>query len=348
MGLTYRDSGVDIEGGNTFVKKIGPLVSRTFSDRVITSIGGFGALFDGSFPEMKEPVLVSGTDGVGTKLQVARMAGRHTTIGIDAVAMCVNDIVTLGAKPLFFLDYLSCGKLDVKTMTDIVSGIAEGCRRAECSLIGGETAEHPDIMPAGDYDIAGFSVGVVDRSRIIDGTDITPGDLLIGLPSSGIHSNGYSLVRKLLFTIKKYSLDSKPEGLDTPLGEALLEPTRIYVRTVHDLLDKGHTLKGLVHITGGGFLENIPRVLPSGMGARIETSSITLPPIFDLIQRDGEIEKEEMYRTFNMGIGMILVVPEKEADACIKSLKVNNEKGHVIGVITDHEGVELKYRVGGG
>ncbi len=342
MGLTYRDSGVDIEGGNTFVKKIGPLVSRTFSDRVITSIGGFGALFDGSFPEMKEPVLVSGTDGVGTKLQVARMAGRHTTIGIDAVAMCVNDIVTLGAKPLFFLDYLSCGKLDVKTMTDIVSGIAEGCRRAECSLIGGETAEHPDIMPAGDYDIAGFSVGVVDRSRIIDGTDITPGDLLIGLPSSGIHSNGYSLVRKLLFTIKKYSLDSKPEGLDTPLGEALLEPTRIYVRTVHDLLDKGHTLKGLVHITGGGFLENIPRVLPSGMGARIETSSITLPPIFDLIQRDGEIEKEEMYRTFNMGIGMILVVPKKEADACIKSLKVKNEKGHVIGVITDHEGVELK------
>lgn len=342
MGLTYRDSGVDIEGGNTFVKKIGPLVSRTFSDRVITGIGGFGALFDGSFPEMKEPVLVSGTDGVGTKLQVARMTGRHNTIGIDAVAMCVNDIVTLGAKPLFFLDYISCGRLDVDTMTEIVSGIAEGCRQAECSLIGGETAEHPDVMSAGEYDIAGFTVGVVDRSRIIDGSGITPGDTLIGLPSSGIHSNGYSLVRKLFFSMKKYSLDSKPGKLDAPLGEVLLEPTRIYVRPVHDLIDKDHTLKGLVHVTGGGFLENIPRILPAGMGARIEASSFPRPPIFDLIQEDGDIEKEEMYRTFNMGIGMILVVPEKEADTCLESLNERNERGYHIGKVTDHEGVELR------
>jgi phosphoribosylformylglycinamidine cyclo-ligase len=231
MGLTYKDSGVDIEAGNSFVKKIAPIVKATFDNRVITDLGGFGALYNGSFPEMKEPVLVSGTDGVGTKLQIARMMDRHDTIGIDAVAMCVNDILTSGARPLFFLDYIACGRVVENRMVDIVKGLAHGCSQAGCALVGGETAEHPEVMPEDDYDIAGFSVGIVDRSKMIDGKNIQPGQIVIGIASSGIHSNGYSFVRKLFFKEKKYSVTMKIEELGTPAGENLLTPTRNLLQT---------------------------------------------------------------------------------------------------------------------
>ena len=331
MGITYKDSGVDIDGGNSFVKKIAPIVKSTFSDRVITDLGGFGALFSGSFPEMKHPVLVSGTDGVGTKLKIAHMMNVHDTIGIDAVAMCVNDILTLGAKPLFFLDYLSCGKLREQVMVDIIKGMAEGCRIAGCSLIGGETAEHPGIMAEDDYDIAGFSVGVVDKKKIITGDDIRAGDIIIGLESSGIHSNGYSLVRKLLLEIKKYSLDAKVADLQEPLGKVLLAPTRIYCSEVLKCVDKGITIKGIAHITGGGLYENIPRIFPDNMCAKISKSAINTPPIFALIQRDGGIEDREMYTTFNMGIGMIIVVGKGDADRVAAVLSGEGCKSGVIG-----------------
>ena len=238
MGLTYRDSGVDVDGGNSFVKKIAPVVKATFSKRVLTGIGGFGALFDGTFSDIKEPVLVSSTDGVGTKLQIAKKMNKHDTIGIDAVAMCVNDIITSGARPIFFLDYISCGKLNEKMLVNVIKGVANGCKQADCSLIGGETAEHPGIMQPDEYDIAGFSVGIVDKKRIIDGSQIQRGDVLVGLRSSGIHSNGYSMVRKLFFDIKNFSIDQKISGLSKPLGKTLLEPTRIYVKPVLAALDE--------------------------------------------------------------------------------------------------------------
>ncbi|MCU0820905.1 MAG: phosphoribosylformylglycinamidine cyclo-ligase [Spirochaetes bacterium] len=331
MGITYKDSGVDIDGGNSFVKRIAPIVKSTFSDRVITDLGGFGALFSGSFPKMKHPVLVSGTDGVGTKLKIAQMMDVHDTIGIDAVAMCVNDILTLGAAPLFFLDYLSCGKLRENVMVDIVKGMAEGCRIAGCSLIGGETAEHPGIMAEDDYDIAGFSVGVVDREEIITGDDIGAGDAIIGLESSGIHSNGYSLVRKLLLEIKKYSLDARVADLGETLGKVLLAPTRIYCAEVLKCIEKGIKIKGIAHITGGGLYENIPRIIPDGMCAKISKSAINTPPIFRLIQRDGRIEDREMYTTFNMGIGMIVVVDKNRADNVMEILSKEGCKSGVVG-----------------
>lgn len=335
MGLTYRDSGVDIEGGNSFVKRISPLVKKTFSERVLTGIGGFGALFNGSFPEMDEPVLVSGTDGVGTKLKIAQMMDKHDTIGIDAVAMCVNDIVTSGAQPLFFLDYISCGKLDEDTMTALVSGIAEGCLQASCSLIGGETAEHPDVMEQGDYDIAGFSVGVVDRKNIIDGTRIKAGDTIIGLPSTGIHSNGYSMVRKLFLTMKGYSLDKHVDDLGCTLGEALLEPTAIYIKPLMKLLAAVPATKGLVHITGGGFYENIPRILPQGTGAVIDYSSLVIPPVFNLIQEEGEVEQQEMFTTFNMGTGMMIFADKDDTDKSLEVLEEAGTKPVIIGEVVE-------------
>ncbi len=336
MGLTYKDSGVDVEGGNSFVKKIAPFVKSTFSDRVITDIGGFGALFSGSFPEMKEPVLVSGTDGVGTKLQIARMMNKHDTIGIDAVAMCVNDIITSGAQPLFFLDYISCGKLDEKIHVDVVKGIAEGCKISNCSLIGGETAEHPDVVAEDDYDIAGFSVGVVDREKIINGSRIEKGDVIIGLPSSGIHSNGYSLVRKLFFGIKNYTVDTVIDDLGCPLGEELIKPTRIYTSEVLSCIGSGIDIKGIVHITGGGFYENIPRILPEKTGVSIKKESFTVPKIFNVIQKEGNISEKEMFTTFNMGVGMMLFVREKDADKTLEIIA--DEKAAVIGQVTDKEG----------
>jgi len=342
MGLTYKDSGVDVEGGNNFVRRIAPIVRSTFSDRVITDIGGFGALFSGAFPELEDPVLVSGTDGVGTKLTIAQMMHKHDTIGIDAVAMCVNDIVVSGARPLFFLDYIACGSLMENVLVDIVKGLAEGCRQAECSLVGGETAEHPGAMPAEDYDIAGFAVGVVDRKKIINGERIKKGDVVIGLPSSGVHSNGYSLVRRLFFDMKKYTVATKPDDLNETLGEALLRPTRIYVHSVMQCLAAGIDIKGIVHITGGGFYENIPRILPAGTAARIDRASIEAQPIFRIIQKEGNISDREMFTTFNMGIGMMLVLAKDHADRAAEQLQSSGESARVIGVIEKEAGERVR------
>ncbi len=341
MGISYRDSGVDVKGGDAFVKRISPMVKSTFTDRVITDIGGFGALYSAAFPDMKEPVLVSGTDGVGTKIQIARMMNRHNTIGIDLVAMCVNDIITSGASPLFFLDYISTGRLNSDVLEQVISGIAEGCRLGGCSLIGGETAEHPGVMADEDYDLAGFAVGVADREKIIDGKTIEPGDSVIGLASSGIHSNGYSLVRKLLLEQKKYPLDRHFETLGDTLGNILLAPTRIYAQSILACLNSGIQFKGIVHITGGGFYENIPRMLPENCAAVVETDRYDVPPVFPLIQKKGAIDSREMYSTFNMGIGMIAVVPEHSTDEAVRKFTDEGEKASVIGSITSLDGEKV-------
>ncbi len=334
MGINYKDSGVDIDAGNNFVKKIKPYVKSTFSERVINDIGGFGALFSGSFPELEDPILVSGTDGVGTKIKIAQKMEKHDTIGIDAVAMCVNDILTSGARPLFFLDYISCGKLKENVMVDVVKGIADGCSQAGCSLIGGETAEHPNVMPADDYDVAGFSVGVVDRKKIINGENIKPGDAVIGVASSGIHSNGYSLVRKLFFEIKKYTVDTQIAELGKTLGEELLTPTRIYCKQIQSVIDAGLELKGLVHVTGGGFYENIPRILPAGCGVKINKNAYVLPSIFDLIAKEGDVSEREMYTTFNMGVGLIIVADKNDTDKIITRLQSHGENSFLLGEVT--------------
>ena len=333
MGLTYKESGVDVDGGNRFVRRIAPIVKKTFTDRVITGIGGFGALFSGSFPEMKDPVLVSGTDGVGTKLKIAQMMHKHDTIGIDAVAMCVNDIIVSGARPLFFLDYLSCGRLDEDVLVDIVSGMARGCSESGCSLVGGETAEHPAVMDPDDYDIAGFAVGVVDRSRIIDGTRIVPGDVIIGLPSSGIHSNGYSMVRKLFFDIKKMNVNTTLPGLKGTLGENLLVPTRLYPKAVMACLDRGLEIKGIVHITGGGFYENIPRILPDNCAVDIDRASFTVPEIFRVIQKEGSVDDREMFTTFNMGVGLMIFASHAAGPQLMEALVSAGENPAVIGKV---------------
>jgi len=333
MAITYKDSGVDVEGGNRFVKRIGPFVKETFSKNVITDIGGFGALFSADFKDMEEPVLVSGTDGVGTKLKIAQKMDKHDTIGIDAVAMCVNDIITSGALPLFFLDYISCGKLKEDVLVDVVKGIAAGCKESECSLVGGETAEHPGVMPDDDYDIAGFSVGVVDKKNIINGSKITAGDKIISLPSSGIHSNGYSLVRKLFFEIKKYDLDTKFDELGSTLGEALLTPTQLYVKALKPVLK--HGLKGLVHITGGGFYENIPRILPDSAAVKIEKAALPKLPIFELIEKEGGIEEREMFTTFNMGTGMMIFTDKENCDAVLSDLQNGGHNPALVGEVTD-------------
>lgn len=333
MAITYKDSGVDVEGGNRFVKKITPFVRSTFTKDVLADIGGFGSLYAANFKDMDEPVLVSGTDGVGTKLKIAQMMNKHDTIGIDAVAMCVNDIVTSGAKPLFFLDYISCGKLREDILVDVVKGIAEGCLQSECSLVGGETAEHPGVMDPDDYDIAGFSVGVVDRKNIINGENITAGDIIIGLPSSGIHSNGYSLVRKLFFGERKYKLSTKLYDLDDDLGNVLLTPTKIYVKALHSVIDSGIQIKGLVHITGGGFYENIPRILPEETAVKISKNSYTVPPVFNIMEKEGGITEREMYTTFNMGIGMMLFTSKEYADKTMARLKSNGINPCQIGEV---------------
>jgi len=334
MAITYKDAGVDVEGGNRFVKKIAPFVRSTFTKDVLTDIGGFGSLYAANFQGMDEPVLVSGTDGVGTKLKIAQMMNKHDTIGIDAVAMCVNDIVTNGAKPLFFLDYISCGKLREDVLVDVVKGIAEGCLQSGCSLVGGETAEHPGVMDADDYDIAGFSVGVVDKKKIINGENISSGDIIIGLPSSGIHSNGYSLVRKLMFDVKKYTAATKLNDLDEDLGNTLLTPTKIYVKALHSALNAGVPIKGLVHITGGGFYENIPRILPNDAAVKILKNSYPVPPIFKVMERDGEISEKEMFTTFNMGIGMMVFIAKDSADEAMKQLKTDGITPYIIGEVT--------------
>ena len=339
MAITYKDAGVDIDAGDFFVRKIKPYVKSTFRPEVMTHIGGFGGLF--ALKKYQNPVLVSGTDGVGTKLKIAFLTNRHDTVGIDLVAMCVNDIVVSGAEPLFFLDYFATGKLKPRAHADIVKGIAAGCKQSGCALIGGETAEMPSFYAEGEYDLAGFAVGVVEKKRIIDGSKIKPGNTLIGLASSGLHSNGFSLVRKVLLEASGYTLKDVLPELGKPLGDALLTPTRIYVKTIL-ALQKEFDLHGLAHITGGGITENTPRMLPKGTTALIRKGAWNIPPIFSLIQQKAKIDDEEMYRDFNMGIGMVLAVPAKQAGAVIKKAKKLGEKAYLIGEIVKGKQV-VKY-----
>ena len=330
--MTYKSAGVDIETGNKFVDLIRPMVRKTFRPEVVTDIGGFGGLF--SFParKYKDPVLVSSTDGVGTKLKVAFMAGKHDTVGIDLVAMCVNDVVVQGAEPLFLLDYLATGKLSLKVSTRIVQGVAKGCKEAGCALIGGETAEMPSFYKEGEYDLAGFTVGVVERKKVIDGSSIRTGDQLIGIASSGLHSNGYSLARKVLFERMRLKLHSRVPGLSRTVGEELLIPTRIYVKPILSLLEN-FTIHGIAHITGGGITDNLPRIIPKGCKAEIYKNTWPIPPIFRILQEGGNIPEEEMLRTFNNGIGMILAVPLKQAEGIMSRLRILREKAYRIGEI---------------
>lgn len=338
MGDSYRQAGVDIDAGNKAVELMKPAVKRTTRPEVLGGLGGFGGLFALDLKKFSEPVLVSGTDGVGTKLRLAFQTDRHDTIGQDAVAMCVNDILVQGAEPLFFLDYLAVGKLKPERVAEIVGGVAKGCELAGCALIGGETAEMPGFYPEGEYDIAGFSVGAVNRSEIIDGSQIQAGDILIGLPSTGFHSNGYSLVRKVF---APYSMDHIFPELGEPLGEALLRPTKIYVKTILPLLPERKIL-GMAHITGGGITENIPRVLPAGLGIRINKKAWEVPAVFSLLQHLGEVAETEMYRTFNMGIGFVLIVHPQDAESLQAQLKAAGEENFVIGEVLSGEGVRYE------
>lgn len=329
---TYRSAGVDIDAGNRVVELIKPLVKTTFRPEVLTDLGGFAGLFRFDSAKYREPILVSGTDGVGTKLKIAHLMRRHDTIGIDLVAMCVNDIVVCGAEPLFFLDYFATGKLDPLHAAEVVGGIAEGCRQAGCALIGGETAEMPSMYAEGDYDLAGFAVGVVDRPRMVDGRTIVPGDVVVGLASTGLHSNGYSLVRKLLFEVEGLAVDDRLPELTDPLGSVLLTPTRIYAKTVSALMQR-HRLKGIAHITGGGITENLPRIFPPGCAAVIDRTAWTPHPVFSLLQSRGAISDDEMLRTFNMGLGLLLVVAADEADAVRAGAEALGERARIVGTI---------------
>jgi phosphoribosylformylglycinamidine cyclo-ligase len=333
MGISYKDAGVDITAGNVAVERMKAHVKRTQRPGVVGGLGGFGGLFSLDIKKYPDPVLVSGTDGVGTKLRLAFLTGKHDTIGIDAVAMCVNDILVQGAEPLFFLDYLAVGKLDPGQVEDIVAGIAEGCCRAGCALIGGETAEMPGFYPPGDYDVAGFCVGVVNRDKIIDGSNIAGGDLLLGLPASGLHSNGFSLARKVLLEVAGFTVGEFIPELGRTLGEELLVPTEIYVKQVLPLVSEG-LVKGMAHITGGGLVENLPRVLPEGMGAEIDRSTWQPHEVFKLIQEIGNVSDSEMFRTFNMGIGMVLVIAEENLDRAQELLSEAQQKSILIGKIS--------------
>ncbi|WP_297711690.1 phosphoribosylformylglycinamidine cyclo-ligase [Dysosmobacter sp.] len=328
---SYRKAGVDITAGYEGVKLMSAHVKRTVIPGVVSDIGGFGGLFAPDLGGMQEPVLVSGTDGVGTKLRIAQLLDKHDTVGIDCVAMCVNDIICCGAKPLFFLDYIAIGKNIPEKVADIVAGVAEGCVQAGCALIGGETAEHPGMMGAEDYDLAGFSVGIVDKPKIIDQTAMRPGDVVLALPSSGIHSNGYSLVRKV-FNVEHANLNLHCEDLGQTLGEALLTPTRIYVKPVLRCMEEA-TVKGVSHITGGGFFENIPRCLPEGLAAKIDKAAIKTPPIFAMLQSMGSIPERDMFNTFNMGVGMTVIVSPDDADKAMAALG----DAYVIGEIVESD-----------
>ena len=331
--LTYRDAGVDIDAGDQLVENIKPFARKTLREGVLAGIGGFGALFEVS-RNYREPVLVAGTDGVGTKLKLAMQLGSHDSIGVDLVAMSVNDILTQGAEPLFFLDYYACGKLDVATATEVIKGIAAGCEQAGCTLIGGETAEMPGMYPTGEYDLAGFAVGIVEKSEIIDGSTIEAGDMVLGLASSGAHSNGYSLIRKII-DVKRIDLSAKLEG--RTLSESILAPTRIYVKPLLKLM-KRVNVKGLAHITGGGLVGNVPRVLPQGLAARIERKSWPTPPLFQWLKQQGNIADHEMFRVFNCGIGMAIVVGAEEAAAAEKALRAAGETVWRIGRIERRAG----------
>jgi phosphoribosylformylglycinamidine cyclo-ligase len=336
-GLTYREAGVDIDAGNRAVDMMKRHVRGTYRPEVLGDIGGFGGLFALNLTKYKQPVLVSGTDGVGTKLRVAFMMDRHDTIGQDAVAMCVNDILVQGAEPLFFLDYLAVGKLEPEKVASIVSGVAKACSESGCALIGGETAEMAGFYPDGEYDIAGFAVGMVDRDRLITGERIAAGDVLLGLPSSGLHSNGYSLVRKICFERNKLAIDLFVPELDRTLGEELLVPTRLYPKICLPILER-FAVHGMVHVTGGGFYDNIPRMLPPGCSAEVDCTAWPRPAIFDLLQKWGGVAWPEMYRTFNMGIGMILAVSASEAEAIRQQLAEQGEAAYIIGKVTSGTG----------
>ncbi|MHB8875614.1 MAG: phosphoribosylformylglycinamidine cyclo-ligase [Myxococcaceae bacterium] len=337
MATTYKDAGVDIEAGDALVERIKPLAARTRRPELVSGVGGFGGLFAIPPGKYREPVLVSGTDGVGTKLKLAFLTGRHDTVGIDLVAMSVNDVLTCGAEPLFFLDYFATSKLEVDQAEQVISGIVKGCEQAGCTLLGGETAELPGFYGKSEYDLAGFAVGIVERQAIIDGKSIAPGDALIGLPSSGLHSNGFSLARKVLLDDGKLPLDQAPPGFDRTLGEALLEPTRIYVK---DILALGASvkLKGLAHITGAGIPGNLPRCLPDGTRAVLREGSWPRPPIFSLIERTGGVARDELYSTFNMGLGMICVVGAGEVAASLGLLESRGVKAFEVGRIEKGEG----------
>ena len=339
---SYKAAGVDVTAGYESVELMKKHVKRTVIPGVVSGIGGFGGLFQPDLAGMEEPVLVSGTDGVGTKLKIAMLLDKHDTIGIDAVAMCVNDVVCCGAKPLFFLDYIACGKNDPVRIAEIVTGITEGCRQSECALVGGETAEHPGLMPDEDYDVAGFSVGIVDEEKIIDGKHLAQGDVLIGLASTGVHSNGFSLVRKV-FDVEHADLTSPMEELGgKSLGETLLTPTRIYVKAIKALLKAGVDIHAISHITGGGLYENVPRMMKEGLTARIRTASYPVPAIFELIQKSGDIPVRDMYNTFNMGIGLVIAIPKDQVGHALDVLARAGEQSYVIGdVIKGDAGVEL-------
>ncbi len=332
--ITYRDAGVDIEAGDALVNQIKPFAKRTMRPEVMSSIGGFGSMF--AMPsKFKEPVLVSGTDGVGTKLKLAFQLNKHDTVGIDLVAMSVNDILVQGAEPLFFLDYFACGKLDVGTAADVIKGIAAGCEESGCALVGGETAEMPGMYPAGEYDLAGFVVGCVDKANIIDGSTIADGDVVLGLASSGAHSNGYSLIRKL---IEKSGIDMDSDFHGQPFKDVIMKPTKLYVKSVLALLETV-PVKGMAHITGGGITENVPRVLPSGLMAEINASCWEMPPLFKWLQEQGNIAPNEMYKTFNCGIGMAVIVAQENVDQAQKILADKGEAVYQIGKIRQqHEG----------
>jgi phosphoribosylformylglycinamidine cyclo-ligase len=337
--LTYADAGVDIDKADEFIGKIKTIAKQTFRSGVISEIGGFGGMFSLNITSMESPVLVSSTDGVGTKLKIAFMMGKHDTIGIDLVAMCVNDIIVQGAKPLFFLDYLSMGKLETKTATDVITGIAEGCRMAKCALIGGETAEMPGFYKDNEYDLAGFVVGLVENNKIIDGSGIHVGDQIIGISSSGLHSNGYSLVRKVCFEIIGLKIDTYVPELGRTIGEELLTPTRIYSETIHSII-KDLPVFGLAHITGGGIKDNIIRVIPEGCNVVLRKNSWDVPPVFTYLRQAGNISEKEMMRTFNNGIGMIAVVHEKNAQEILDRLIAMKENAFFIGEVVERKGAE--------
>lgn len=340
--LTYRDAGVDIDAGNYSVSLIKESVKATYRPEVLGDLGGFGGLFALNCAKYKEPVLVSGTDGVGTKLRLAFMLDKHDTIGQDAVAMCVNDILVQGAEPLYFLDYLAVGKLEPEKVASIVKGVAGACKESGCALIGGETAEMSGFYADGEYDIAGFAVGIVDKSKIITGENIKPGDVLIGLPSSGVHSNGYSLVRKICFDIKGFKGDEYIDSLGKTIGDELLTPTRLYPKVCMPLTEK-FRINGMVHITGGGFYDNIPRVLPENCGVEVDSDAWSRPEIFNLLKEWGNVAWPEMYRTFNMGIGMILVVPAEDVTKIEAHLLEQNETCCIIGkVVAGKQEVVIK------
>ncbi|MCM1126088.1 MAG: phosphoribosylformylglycinamidine cyclo-ligase [Lachnospiraceae bacterium] len=340
--MDYKKAGVDIEAGYRSVELMKEYVKETVRPEVLGGLGGFSGAFSlSAIKNMENPVLVSGTDGVGTKIKLAFLMNRHDTIGIDCVAMCVNDIACAGGEPLFFLDYIACGRNYPEKIASIVKGVAEGCKQAGAALIGGETAEHPGLMPEEEYDLAGFAVGVVDEKDLITGKDIKPGDVLVGIASSGVHSNGFSLIRKI-FVMTNESLNTYYDELGGTLGEALIEPTKIYVKTMKSIKQAGITVKGCSHITGGGFYENIPRMLPDGVTAVIEKNSYPIPPIFDLMRKNGDLEEKMMYNTYNMGLGMVLALSPADVDGAVAAIEAAGEKAYVVGkILAGEKGVSI-------